>query len=99
MPNYFSDNPDLVFHFSQLDNKEAIAISENDYGYSSEYAHAPTNYEDAQENYRRVLELVGDISGNFIAERAAAIDVEGCTFDERQGELRQGNARRLGRTR
>jgi alkylation response protein AidB-like acyl-CoA dehydrogenase len=80
MPNYFSDNPDLVFHFSQLDNKEAIAISENDYGYSSEYAHAPTNYEDAQENYRRVLELVGDISGNFIAERAAAIDVEGCTL-------------------
>ena len=77
MPNYFSDNPDLLFHFSQLDIKEAVGISEDDYKYAAEYAHAPTNYEDAMENYRRVLELIGDISGNFIAERAASVDVEG----------------------
>jgi alkylation response protein AidB-like acyl-CoA dehydrogenase len=77
MPNYFSDNADLQFHFSQLDNKEAVGIAENDYSYAAEFPHAPTDYEDAIENYRRVLELVGDISGNFIAERAAAVDVEG----------------------
>lgn len=81
MPNYFSDNPDLLFHFSQLNNKEAVAIGENDYSYASEYAHAPTNYEDAVENYRHVLELVGDISGNFIAERAASVDIEGPTLE------------------
>jgi alkylation response protein AidB-like acyl-CoA dehydrogenase len=92
MPNFFSDNADLRFHFSQLNNKEAVAIGENEYAYSKEYAHAPTNYEDAVENYRRVLELVGDISGNFIAERTAAVDIEGPTLEN--GKVRYAKGTR-----
>ena len=80
MPNYFSDNPDILFHFNQFSLDEIVSITEDDYSYSKEFPHAPVDLPDAMENYRRVLEIIGDISGNHIAERAAGVDVEGAHF-------------------
>ncbi|MBX2990032.1 MAG: acyl-CoA dehydrogenase family protein [Bacteroidetes bacterium] len=80
MPNYFLDNPDILFHFNNLDLKEVVAIAEDDYAQAQEFPYAPAGYEDAMENYRKVLEVVGDLSGNFIAARAAGVDHEGARF-------------------
>ena len=77
MPNYFTDNKDLQFNFNNLDLREVVEIAEDNYEQAKEFNYAPTDYEDAIENYRKVLEVVGDISGNFIAERAAGVDEEG----------------------
>lgn len=82
MSNYFADNPDLVFHFNQLDLSETAAIGEDGYRFHEQFPYAPANYEDAMDNYQRVLELVGNIAGNHIAERAAAVDEQGALFDE-----------------
>ena len=79
MSNYFADNPDLVFHFNQLDLSETAAIGEDGYRFHEQFPYAPANYEDAMDNYQRVLELVGNIAGNHIAERAAAVDEQGAT--------------------
>ncbi|MCI0473496.1 MAG: acyl-CoA dehydrogenase family protein, partial [Ignavibacteria bacterium] len=55
-----------------------------------EFNYAPVNYEDAMENYRRVLEMVGDITGNYIAPRAADVDIEGAQFSEGKVEYAKG---------
>lgn len=95
MPNFFSDNPDLQFHFAQLDSREAVAIGEEDYSNTEQYPHAPSNYEDAVENFKRVLELVGDIAGNFIAERASSVDVEGPTLENGKVRYAKGTVENL----
>lgn len=95
MPNYFSDNPDIVFHFSQLDLRETLAIGEEDYRFHAEYPHAPSDYEDAMENSRRVLDLVGDIAGNYIADRAAQVDEQGAVFEDGKVRYADGTRKNL----
>src|SRR5664280_1070943 len=80
MPNYFSDNADLLFHFSQFDLRESVEIGEHGFTESVKYPHAPVNYEDAMHNYRLLLSLVGYIAGNSISERASQVDDEGAVF-------------------
>ena len=82
MPNFFLDNSDLQFHFNQLELKEVVRITEDNYEEAKTYNYAPVNYEDAIENYKKVLEVTGDLAGNFIADRAADVDIEGATFSD-----------------
>ncbi|MGA7161937.1 MAG: acyl-CoA dehydrogenase family protein [Bacteroidota bacterium] len=80
MPNFFLDNPDVQFHFNALDLKEIVRLAENDYAQSRRFNYAPVNYDDAMENYRKVLEVVGDLAGNYIAQRASGVDKDGATL-------------------
>lgn len=82
MPNFFTDNSDLQFIFNNLDLKEVVEIAEDNYQQVKEFNYAPVNYEDAIENYRKVLEITGDIAGNFIAERASGVDEEGAVLKD-----------------
>ena len=82
MPNFFTDNEDLKFHFNRFDLREILEIQEDNYEQKKEFEYAPENYEDAMINLEKVLELVGDISGNKIAERADSVDKEGPTFKD-----------------
>jgi alkylation response protein AidB-like acyl-CoA dehydrogenase len=95
MPNYFTDNPDLLFHFDRLELRETVEMIEQGYRYPREYPHAPVNYEDAIENYRRVMEVLGDIAGNFIADRAAEVDREGAHFDDGRVRYAEGTDQAL----
>ena len=58
MPNFFSDNNDLLFHFNNLNIAEVVSLAEDNYEQAKEFNYAPVNYEDAMENYRKVLEIV-----------------------------------------
>ena len=80
MPNFFTDNEDIIFQFENLDLEEIVAITEDNYSQAKEFNYAPVNYADAMENYRIILEIAGDIAGNFIAPRAAGVDEEGNTI-------------------
>ena len=82
MPNFFTDNSDLVNQYDTIDLREVVEMTEDNFKYAEKYQHAPVNYEDAIENYRKILEVVGDIAGNFIAPRAAAVDEEGAVFHD-----------------
>lgn len=79
MPNFFTENKDILFHFENLNMEEIVGLTENFYQESDEYNYAPTNYADAMESYKRILEIVGDIAANFIAPRATEIDKKGNT--------------------
>jgi len=81
VPNFFLDNEDIQFLFEHIDLAELARIQEA--GYEDEgLDYAPIDEADAVDNYRRVLEIVGDLAGNYIAPRAEQIDREGNTLNE-----------------
>ncbi len=77
MPNFFTDNKDIVFQFENLNLRQVVDIREHGYAEAQTYNYAPKNYEDAVDNFRKVLEICGDLAGNQIAPNAAAVDEEG----------------------
>lgn len=97
MPNFFTENKDLIFHFNRLDLHEILEITEEGYKQAEEFDYAPKNYEDAMDNFRHVLKIVGDIAGNFIAERAAAVDEEGAHFSDGKVAYAEGTKENLTR--
>ena len=82
MPNFFTENSDILFHFENLHIEDIVELTENFYEEAKEYNYAPTNYIDAIENYKKIMEIVGDIAGNFIAPRAADVDEQGNTIED-----------------
>jgi alkylation response protein AidB-like acyl-CoA dehydrogenase len=83
MPNFFLDNDDILFLFDHFDLGELARVQER--GFADAQAgidYAPVDEADAADNYRRVLEIVGDVAGNTIAPRAEQIDDEGNTLNE-----------------
>ncbi|MCG6912598.1 acyl-CoA dehydrogenase family protein [bacterium BMS3Abin03] len=95
MPNFFKDNKDLQFIFNNLDLREVVDIAEDSFTQAKEFNYAPTDYEDAIENYRKVLEVVGDIAGNFIAERASDVDEEGAVLKDGKVHYAKGTQENL----
>lgn len=95
MPNFFTDNTDLLFQFENLNIEDIVELTENFYEESLKYNYAPTNYADAIENYRKILEIVGDIAGNFIEPRAAKVDEEGIKIENGKVVYAQGTQENL----
>ena len=97
MPNFFTENQDILFHFNNLDLKEVVQILEDNFEQAKLYDYAPINYEDALENYRKVLEVAGDIAGNFIDERSSDVDAAGATYKDGVVNYAKGTVENLAR--
>ncbi len=82
MPNFFTDNKDLVFQLENMDLEDIARLTENDYTNIGQYDYAPKDYADAKDNYKKVLEIAGDIAGNIIAPLAPDVDEEGAQFKD-----------------
>ncbi|HGY54233.1 MAG TPA: acyl-CoA dehydrogenase [Caldithrix abyssi] len=95
MPNFFTDNKDLVFQFEHLDLEEIVELTENGYAEAEKYDYAPHDYQDAMDNYRKVLEIAGDIAGNIIAPNAASVDEEGAHFENGKVRYAKGTQEAL----
>src|SRR5512144_2779647 len=78
--NFFLDNLDLQFRLERLDLREVVEIKEKGFSTVNEYPAAPRNYEDARDNYRLLLEVLGDICATIIAPHAVEADEEGAQF-------------------
>lgn len=77
MPNFYNDNKHIKFHLSHPLMKKIISLRERDFIEKNEFDFAPVDFEDAFDSYDKILEIIGDISGNTIAENAASVDKEG----------------------
>lgn len=82
--NFFLDNPDLQFRLEQLDLTEVVEIKEQGYRYASEYPAAPRHYRDAKDNYRLLLEVLGELCANVVAPHATEADEVGVQFQDGQ---------------
>lgn len=88
--NYFSENPDQVLSFEKLvDWNEIVSVYENDYSDAKKYAEtgeevlsmAPGNLEEALDYYRSILDTMGEIAGNTIAQSSKEMDKIGLKFE------------------
>ncbi|MCE5301560.1 MAG: acyl-CoA dehydrogenase family protein [Planctomycetaceae bacterium] len=84
MANYFLDNEDIQFLFNHIDLAELAAIQEDGFAHTADdpSGYAPRDAADAVDNYRRVLEIVGEVAGEMIAPNAEQIDHEGNTLND-----------------
>lgn len=91
MANFFTDNDDILFLFNHMPLAEIAAAQEDNFvaakqgGPESEYA--PQDAEDAIDNYRRILTIVGEIAAERVAPRAEQIDQEGNTHNHEDGTV------------
>jgi alkylation response protein AidB-like acyl-CoA dehydrogenase len=95
MANFFTDNKDLLFQFENLDLREVTEIAEDNYKEAQEYNYAPTDYQDAVDNYYKVLEIVGDIAANIVAPNAPEVDKEGAHFENGKVTYAKGTQQAL----
>ncbi len=77
MANFYTDNKDLKFHLDHPLMKKIVALKENNYVDKDKYDYAPVDFEDTMDSYDKVMEIIGDISGEIIAPNAEAVDAEG----------------------
>ncbi len=80
--NFFTDNLDLQFRLDQLDLSQVVEIIEDGYRYHAQYPVAPRHYADAKDNYRLLLNVLGEICATRVAPQAAAADEEGAQFHD-----------------
>ncbi len=80
--NFFTDNKDLLFHLQHPLMEKIVRLKENDYIDKETYPHAPLDFEDAMDSYQKVLEIIGEIAGDTIADNAESVDAEGPTLGE-----------------
>ena len=57
--------------------KRIVELKERDYADKDQFADAPVNYEDAIENYKRILDITGDVAANIIEPNSEDVDLEG----------------------
>ncbi len=82
--NYYLDNLDLQFRLGQIDLREVVEIKEKGYKYHERYPSAPRSYTDAIENYRLMLEVLGDICARVVAPTASQADEQGAQYHDGQ---------------
>ncbi len=78
MANYYSDIKEIQF---ELENSalmsRIVELKERQFEDKDQYDEAPQDFADAMDSYDKVLDIVGDITGNVIAPNAEDVDAEG----------------------
>lgn len=77
MANFYTDNEDIKFHLGHPLMKKIVSLKERNYTQAQEFESAPRDFEDAIDNYDKVLEIVGEICGDVVAINAESVDAEG----------------------
>ena len=77
MANYYTDHPEYDFYLNHPEMQRVVELKERNYADKDKFEDAPVDFEDAIENYKRVLEITGDIAANIIEPNSEDVDLEG----------------------
>ena len=75
--NYYSNNPALKFQLAHPLMQKIVTLKEQNFAEKDKYDYAARDFEDAIDNYERVLEIIGEICADIIAPNAESVDHEG----------------------
>jgi len=75
--NYFSNNPALKFQLSHPLMQKIVTLKEQNFADKDKYDYASRDFEDAIDNYEKVLEIIGEICAEVIAPNAESVDHDG----------------------
>ncbi len=82
MANFFEDNKGLQFQLSNPMMQEIIRLKERNFADYGKYDYAPKDFEDAMDSYKRVLSLIGEITGEVLANNAESVDNQGVRIED-----------------
>ena len=77
MGNFYKDNKDIENVIDALDLSEVATLLEEDFRFAKEYDFAPKDAADAIDNYKRAIDICGDVMANRIAPTAEETDKVG----------------------
>ena len=95
MANFYTDNEALKHYLSHPMMEKIVALKERDFADADKYDYAPQDYADAQDSYDKVLEIVGEICGDVIAENAEDVDHNGPRVENSRVVYAEGTSRNL----
>lgn len=95
MANFYTDNPDLRHHLHHPLMEKIVALKERNYTEAEKFDYAPENFEDAMDNYEKVLEIVGEVCGNTIAPNAEGVDHQGASCADGRAFYADGTVQNL----
>lgn len=81
MANFYKDNDGLKFQLSHPLMKKIVDLKERNYADKDKYDYAAVDFDDAIDNYDKVLEIVGEICGETLAPNAEGVDHDGPTVE------------------
>jgi len=90
MANFYTDNKDLRFHLTHPVMEKIVRLKEMDYREGDQYDYAPHDFEDAMDNYDKVLEIIGSVCAEVIAPNAEDVDHEGPQLTEGHVQYARG---------
>ncbi len=77
MANFFTDNEDIQFLFDHMDLARLAGMVEEGFRHADQFEYAPVDAADAVDNYRRILDTLGELSAAQIAPTAEETDLVG----------------------
>ncbi len=69
--------PEIAFQLTHPLMKRIVELKEKGFVDAATYADAPVNHDDAIENYRRILEICGEVAETIIEPNSESVDQEG----------------------
>ncbi|MDE7160738.1 MAG: acyl-CoA dehydrogenase family protein [Muribaculaceae bacterium] len=95
MANFYTDNPSLKLHLNHPLMQKIVELKERNFADADKYDYAPRDFEDAMDSYDKVLEVVGEICGDIIAENAEDVDHQGPRVENSRVIYADGTQRNL----
>ncbi len=71
------DTEKIKYYLNSPLMKRIVELKERGYADKDKYPEAPVNYEDAIENYKRVIDITDDVARNIIEPNSESVDLEG----------------------
>jgi len=75
--NFYNDNPALKFQLTHPLMQKIVTLKERNFADKDKYDYASRDFEDAIDNYEKILEIIGEICGEVIAPNAEEVDHTG----------------------
>ncbi len=97
MTNFFTDNKDIQFHLKNMDLSRVADLKEDGFADAGEFPEAPADVAGVAENYQIVLDIVGEIAGDFVDPRSRDVDEEGATYKDGEVIYAKGTAESIDR--
>ena len=95
MANFYNDNPDLRHHLTHPLMRKIVELKERNFTEAEKFDYAPLDFDDAMDNYEKVLEVVGEICGDVIAPNAEDVDHQGASCSDGRAHYADGTVRNL----
>ncbi|HCC86936.1 MAG TPA: acyl-CoA dehydrogenase, partial [Prevotella sp.] len=71
------DAKKLQYYLDSPLMKRIVELKERDFADKDKFDYAPVSYDDAIENYKRIVDITGEVAKNVIEPNSESVDLEG----------------------